>query len=113
MFSTTSFASSLNSVSTTNNNKSTSSDIPKSVLKQARISAEESILGVTSESQLHQLLHSQGLKKVLEQDHLTVKEFREDIITDMTTYLANQGYSQTQITAALDSRYMRNHKYHI
>ena len=113
MFSTTSFASSLDSVSTTNNTKPGTSDIPKSVLRQARISAEETVFNVGTEKQVYQLLHSQGLKDVLKQDNLTPKEFREEIKTGMTTYLTDKGYSQTQITAALDSRYMRHHRYHI
>ena len=111
MFSTTSFASSLNSISSTNN-KTTTSEIPKSVLKQARISAEALVLGKT-DMQMQQILHSHDLREILKQVNMSPKDFRGEVRADMTTYLSNQGFSQTQITAALDSRYMRHHSYHV
>ena len=111
MFSTTSFASSLNSISTTNN-KTITSEIPKSVLKQARISAEALVLGKT-DVQMQVILHSHDLKEIVTQEKISPKDFREEVQADMTTYLSNQGYSQAQITAAIDSKYMRQHRYHI
>ena len=111
MFSTTSFASSLNSISTTNN-KTAPSEIPKSVLKQARISAEALVLGKT-DTQMQTILHSHDLKEIVTQSKISPTDFREEVRADMTTYLSNQGYSQTQIIAAIDSKYMRHHNYHI
>jgi hypothetical protein len=111
MFGSASFASSASSVNTVN--KSTASEIPKSVLRQARISAEESILGLQTEAQLRQILHSHDLAGTLKNENLTPKDFREEVRNEMITYLTTQGYSQTQITAALDSKYMRSHKHNI
>jgi len=112
MFSTTSFASSLNSISTTNN-KTTASEIPKSVLRHARVTAEESILGLNTEAQIKQLVHSHDLETTLKSKNLSLKDFREEVRTEMTAYLTSKGYSQTQITAALNSRYVRRHKHNI
>lgn len=86
--------------------------IPKSVLKQARISAEALVLGKT-DSQMQTILQSHDIRDILNQAKISTKDFRDEVRADMTTYLSNEGYSQTQITAALDSKYMRHHNHHI
>ncbi|HUC78807.1 MAG TPA: hypothetical protein VMQ58_01045 [Candidatus Saccharimonadales bacterium] len=109
MFNTVSFASSINSNTHTNK---ISNDIPKSVLKNARIFAETTVLGKT-DAELHSILTTHGLLQVLSQEGLTPKTFREDVRTEITSYLTEKGFTQTQILSALNSRYIKSHKNNI
>jgi SOS response regulatory protein OraA/RecX len=110
VFNTTIFASSLNS--TRQVNRSTVSEIPKSVLRNARVFSEASVLNKT-DTQLHSILMSHNLHQVLSKQGLSKKAFREDVRAEMTSYLISKGFTQSQITAALNSRYIKSHRNNI
>lgn len=111
MFSTTTFASSLNGTHHVGS-KTSFSEIPKSTLRSARLYAETTVLGKT-DAQLHVILVTHTLRQVLEQEALTPKTFREDVRTEMSSYLTSKGFTQSQILAALNSRYIRSHRNNI
>jgi hypothetical protein len=111
MFSTTTFASSLNGTHHTGTRTSVS-EIPKSTLRSARLSAETSVLNKT-EAELHNILVTHTLRQVLTQEGLAPKTFREEVRTEMTSYLTSKGFTQAQISAALNSRYIRSHRNNI
>ena len=110
MFNTATFASSLSS--TNHVNKTSSSEIPKSTLRNARIFAEASVLDRT-EAQLQSILSTHNLEQTLSQQGLDSKTFREDVRTEMTTYLSSKGFAQSQILSALNSKYIRTHRNNI
>jgi hypothetical protein len=109
-FNTSTFASSLGT--TRHANKVSASEIPKAVLRSARMHAETVVLNKT-ESELQSILTTHGLQQVITQEGLTPKTFREEVRTEMTAYLTSAAYSQSQITAALNSRYMKSHRNNI
>jgi len=109
MFNTLSFASSINTTSGTNK---ISKSVPKSELKSARIYAEALALG-KSESELQTVLTSHELKQVLIQEKISQKVFREEVRTEMVSYLTQKGYTQTQILSSINSRYIKSHKNNI
>ena len=109
-FSSVSFASSINGVKHVN--KTSSSEIPKAVLRNARVHAETTVLNKT-DAELHSILTTHSLRQVLTEEGLNPKTFREEVRVEMTSYLTTAGYSQSQITAALNSRYMKSHKNNI
>ncbi len=110
IFNSAAFASSLNS--TRQIQKISSSEIPKSVLRRARVHAEASVLDRTDD-QVHGILMSHQLDKILSEQGLDHKTFREDVRVEMTAYLTSRGFSQSQILSALNSKYIKSHKNNI
>src|ERR1700685_2020168 len=96
-FNTATFASSLGT--TRHVNKVSASEIPKAVLRSARIHAETVVLNKT-EAELQSILTTHGLQQIITQEGLTPKIFREEVRTEMTAYLTGAAYTQSQITAA-------------
>ena len=110
MFNTATFASSFSS--TNHVNKTSSSEIPKTTLRSARLYAETSVLNKT-EAQLQEILSAHNLSQILHQEGLNPRTFREDVRTEMTTYLSSKGFTQSQILSALNSKYIRTHRNNI
>jgi hypothetical protein len=110
VFNTATFASSMSG--TIHEHRTSSSEIPKSTLRSARIYAETSVLNKT-EPQLKNILLTHSLDQVLTSEGLTPKSFREDVRQEMTAYLTSKGFTQSQILAALNSRYIKSHRNNI
>jgi len=110
IFNTATFASSLSS--TRQVHKTSASEIPKSILRRARIYAEASVLDKTDD-QVHGILMSHQLNQILSEQGLNQKTFREDVRSEMTAYLASRGFSQSQILSALNSKYIKSHRNNI
>lgn len=109
-FNTATFASSLGT--TRHLNRVSVSEIPKAVLRNARIHAETVVLNKT-EADLQAILLKHSLKQVLITEGMSPKTFREEVRTEMTAYLTAAGFSQSQITSALNSRYIKSHRNNI
>ena len=110
VFNTATFASSLNS--TRQVSRTSTSGIPKLLLRGARVYAETTVLDKT-DTQLREILIAHNLKQILSQQGLSQKSFREDVRAEMTSYLTLKGFSQSQVLAALNSKYIKSHKNNI
>lgn len=80
-----------------------SSGIPRSVFSQERLDAEAQVLNTTTDNV--QAAHkSHTLKDLISQAGLTPKTFMQKLKTQLTSDLASKGYSQDQITIALQHK---------
>jgi hypothetical protein len=109
VFNTATFAS---PNSTRQVSRTSTSGIPKLLLRGARVYAETTVLDKT-DIQLREILIAHNLKQILSQQGLSQKSFREDVRAEMTSYLTLKGFSQSQVLATLNSKYIKSHKNNI
>lgn len=97
-----------------NSNKTIgSSGIVRSVMKQDRLTAEANVLNVTTAS-LQVPHRGKIIKQQLTTNHLTRKEFNQEVKAKLLTELQAQGYSSDQVTIATQARTIGHlkHKLH-
>ena len=109
VFNTATFAS---PNSTRQVSRTSTSGIPKLLLRGASVYAETTVLDKT-DIQLREILIAHNLKQILSQQGLSQKSFREDVRAEMTSYLTLKGFSQSQVLATLNSKYIKSHKNNI
>lgn len=80
-----------------------SSGIPRSVFSQERLDAEAQVLNTTT-ANVQAAHKSHTLKDLISQTGLTPKTFMQKLKTQLTSDLASKGYSQDQITIALQHK---------
>ncbi|MDB5184284.1 MAG: hypothetical protein JWN38_92 [Candidatus Saccharibacteria bacterium] len=89
---------------TTNTTKTVgSSTIPRDVFRAQRLSAEATILNTTP-SAIQTARKDKSFEQLLTKAGLTHKTFRAKVKAQLTTNLKAKGYSQDQITIALQHR---------
>jgi len=79
------------------------SGIPRSVFNQDEISAIQSVLN-TSTANIKSARQDHQLAKLIQSAGLTKPTFLADVKAKLTSELENQGYTQQQITIALQHR---------
>jgi hypothetical protein len=80
-----------------------SSGIPRSVFKQERLDAASQVLNTTT-ANVQAAHKNKTFAQLVSQAGLTKKTYHQKLKTQLTTDLEAQGYSQSQITIALQHR---------
>lgn len=89
-----------------------SSGIPRSVFRQERLDAVAEVLN-TSTSNVQTARHDHTLKQLITNAGLTKKTFDQKVKAQLTSDLEAKGYSQSQITIALQHRTIVRLHYHL
>jgi len=76
-----------------------SSDIPKTVYRQEKLTSEAQVLK-TSTTNVQNALKNKTLKQLISSEKLTDKQFRKEVNKDFIADLQLRGYSKDQITIA-------------
>jgi hypothetical protein len=79
------------------------SNIPRSVFKQDRLAATAQVLNTTT-ANVQAAAKDRTLKTLISNAGLTKATFHEKVRAQLTTNLENQGYSQDEVTIALQHR---------
>lgn len=88
-----------------------SSGIPKTVFKQEKLDAVAEALNTTTAN--IQTAHSnKDLKQLIANAGLTKKAFNEKVKTNLTADLESKGYSQDQVTIALQQKTIHRLRHH-
>lgn len=90
------------SSSTTNTNVGTSG-ISRTVFRQDRLAAEAQVLNTTT-AQVQAAQNDKTLTRLIADAGLTKQTFRQNVETQLTTELEDQGYTQSQVTLVLQHR---------
>ena len=69
-------------------------------VRSDRLNAEATVLGVTP-AQLQTELKTTTLKKLISNKGMTMKTFRQQVMTQVHSQLLSQGYSQSQVSKVL------------
>ena len=90
-----------------------SSTIPRSVFQQARLDAEAQVLNTTT-ANIQAAHKNHSFKQLLQQANLTPKTFGQKVKAQITSELEAKGYSQDEITIALERKQIvrLHHKLH-
>jgi hypothetical protein len=99
-----------NADSTTSGNVG-SSGIPKSVFKEERLDAASEVLN-TSTANVQAAHQDKTFSKLITSAGLTKKTYKDKLKTQLTTDLESKGYSQDQITIALQRTHIHHLKHH-
>jgi hypothetical protein len=89
-----------------------SSDIPKAAFKEERLDAVAEVLNTTT-ANVQTARSNKDMKQLISSAGLTRKTFSEKVKAELTTDLESKGYSQDQITIALQQKmihHLRHHK---
>jgi hypothetical protein len=96
---------------TTNSGNVGSSGIPRTVFKQERLDAVAQVLN-TSTANVQAAHKNKTVSQLISNAGLSRKTFVQKLKTQLTTDLENQGYSQNQVTIALQHRTIVGLRHH-
>jgi len=96
---------------TTNSGNVGSSGIPRTVFRQERLDAVAQVLN-TSTANVQAAHKNKTLSQLISTAGLTRKTFVQKLKAQLTTDLENQGYSQNQVTIALQHRTIVHLRHH-
>jgi hypothetical protein len=96
---------------TTNSGNVGSSGIPRTVFRQERLDAVAEVLN-TSTANVQAAHKNKTLAQLISNAGLSRKTFVQKVKTQLTTDLENQGYSQNQVTIALQHRTIVRLRHH-
>jgi hypothetical protein len=88
-----------------------SSGIPKTVFGQEKLDAAAEVLDTTTQN-VQAAHQDKDLGKLISSAGLTRKTFIEKVKTELTTDLESKGYSQDQITIALQHKTIQHLRHH-
>ncbi len=88
-----------------------SSGIPRTVFKQEQLDAASEVLN-TGISNIENAHKDKGFVKLISNAGLTKKSYRQKLKSQLTTDLESKGYSQDQITIALQQKLINHLRHH-
>jgi hypothetical protein len=97
--------------STTTNSNVGSSAIPRTVFKQEKLDAASEVLN-TSTTNIQAAHNDKTFSTLITNAGLTKSTFHEKFKTQLTTDLESKGYSQDQVTIALQHRMIEHMRHH-
>ncbi|HUD06848.1 MAG TPA: hypothetical protein VMR34_03080 [Candidatus Saccharimonadales bacterium] len=100
-----------NAASSNNSGDVGTSGIPRSVFIEDRLDAVAQVLN-TSTSNIQAAHKDKTLKTLIANDGLTRQSFNQKVKADLTAELENAGYTQDQVTIALQHRTILRLRHH-